>query len=223
LAELIVDVEAAQALVFDGSLGPVRLRIGAPLIKLQAARLGITAASDAIEVHGGNGYIEQWPVARLLRDAQVNTIWEGADNILCLDVRRGIEKESAHEAWLERVRSAASAGSGDDETAALVLQRIDDVEAAIGRWRGLERSAGEAKLYPLSKAMADVYAAALLVESAAWESSVLGTDRKALVARLYARSHLSHGGPLEAIDQPAEELERFKELWDGALVDDRTA
>jgi alkylation response protein AidB-like acyl-CoA dehydrogenase len=66
LAELIVEVESAQALVFDGFLGP-RLRMGAPLIKLRAARLGITAASDAIEIHGGNaGCIEQWPVARLL-------------------------------------------------------------------------------------------------------------------------------------------------------------
>ena len=92
LAELIVEVEAAQALMFDGYLGP-RLRIGAPLIKLRAARLGITAASDAIEIHGGNGYVENWPVARLLRDAQVNTIWEGPDNILCLDVRRGIERD----------------------------------------------------------------------------------------------------------------------------------
>lgn len=219
LAELIVDVEAAQALVFDGSLGPVRLRVGAPLIKLQAARLGITAASDAIEVHGGNGYIEQWPVARLLRDAQVNTIWEGADNILCLDVRRGIEKESADVAFLERVRAAASCG--DDDTAALVLRRIDEVEAAIGRWRALDRPVGEARLFPLCRAMGSVYAAALLVEAAAWESSVLGSDRKALVARLYARSHLSPGGPLAELDHPGEDLERFKELWDGALVDDR--
>lgn len=104
LAELIVEVEAAQALCFDGSVHPARLRIGAPLIKLKAARLGITAASDAIEVHGGNGYIEQWPVARLLRDAQVNTIWEGPDNILCLDVRRGIEREDAHVPFMARLR-----------------------------------------------------------------------------------------------------------------------
>ena len=102
LAEMIVDVEAAQAPVFDGGLernrrrdgsGPATLRLGAPLAKLKAARLGITAASDAIEVHGGNGYIETWPLARILRDAQVNTLWEGPDNILCLDVRRGIERE----------------------------------------------------------------------------------------------------------------------------------
>ncbi len=102
LAELIVETEAAQALVFDGYLGRPRLRIGAALIKLRASRLGVTAASDAIEIHGGNGYIEQWPVARILRDAQVNPIWEGGDNILCLDVRRAIERQDAHEPFLER-------------------------------------------------------------------------------------------------------------------------
>ena len=120
LAELIVEVEAAQALVFDGYLGP-RLRIGAPLIKLRAARLGITAASDAIEIHGGNGYIEQWPVARLLRDAQVNTVWEGPDNILCLDVRRAIERDDAEQPFLDRLREAVGrAPSGDPATSDLV-------------------------------------------------------------------------------------------------------
>ena len=120
LAELIVEVEAAQALVFDGYLGP-RLRIGAPLIKLRAARLGITAASDAIEIHGGNGYIEQWPVARMLRDAQVNTVWEGPDNILCLDVRRAIERDGAEQPFLDRLREAVGrAPSGDPATSDLV-------------------------------------------------------------------------------------------------------
>ena len=136
LAELIVEVEAAQALTFDGYLGP-RLRIGAPLIKLRAARLGITAASDAIEIHGGNGYIEQWPVARLLRDAQVNTIWEGPDNILCLDVRRGIEREDAAAPFLDRLREAAAeAPEGDDATVEVVRQRIDELAGAIDAWRG---------------------------------------------------------------------------------------
>ena len=107
LAEMIVDVEAAQALVFDGTGAAnhrqprrVRQRIAVPVTKLKVCRLGITMASDAIEIHGGNGYIETWPVARLLRDAQVNTIWEGPDNILCLDVRRGIERADAHEPLL---------------------------------------------------------------------------------------------------------------------------
>ncbi|MFX8964978.1 acyl-CoA dehydrogenase family protein, partial [Acinetobacter baumannii] len=73
-----------------------RLRIVPGLAKLKAARLGITMASDAIEMHGGNGYVETWPVARILRDAQINTLWEGPDNVICLDVRRAITRENAH-------------------------------------------------------------------------------------------------------------------------------
>ncbi|HEY1281977.1 MAG TPA: acyl-CoA dehydrogenase family protein [Acidimicrobiales bacterium] len=220
LAELIVEVEAVQALVFDGYLGP-RLRIGAPLIKLRAARLGITAASDAIEIHGGNGYIEQWPVARLLRDAQVNTVWEGPDNILCLDVRRGIEREQAHEPFIDRVRDAArQAPTGDAATAAIVASRIDDLDAAIAAWRRLDPATAEARLYPLAQLMVDVYAAALLLEQAGWEQRELGSDRKQLVARLYVRDHLADRGRLGGIDAPAEELQRFKDLCDGAFVDE---
>jgi alkylation response protein AidB-like acyl-CoA dehydrogenase len=222
LAEMIVEVEAAQALVYDGYLGP-RLRIGAPLIKLRAARLGITAASDAIEVHGGNGYIEQWPVARLLRDAQVNTIWEGPDNILCLDVRRGIEKEQAHVPFLDRLRAAvAGAPADDDHTLALVSTAIERLDEAITAWQRLDRFTAEARLFPLAQFMVDVYAAALLVEQAGWEQSELRTTRKSLVARLYCNAHLTDGGPLRGMDAPtAEDLERFKELSDGALLDDR--
>jgi hypothetical protein len=220
LAELIVEVEATQALVFDGYLGPQRLRIGAPLIKLRAARLGITAASDAIEVHGGNGYIEQWPVARLLRDAQVNTIWEGPDNILCLDVRRAIEREGAHLPLLARLRTACEvAPAGDEDTVAVVRAAVEDVATAIERWRLLDRPVAEARLAPLARVMADVYAAAVLVEAAGWEASETGSDRKALVARLFVRAHLERRHPLDALDAPAEDLERFKQLWDGALVD----
>jgi alkylation response protein AidB-like acyl-CoA dehydrogenase len=220
LAELVVEVEAAQALVFDGYLGP-RLRIGAPLIKLRAARLGITAASDAIEIHGGNGYIEQWPVARLLRDAQVNPIWEGPDNILCLDVRRAIEREDAHRPFLSRLRDAVASAPAGDPTAALVGERIDDVERAIEHWQALDRTTAEARLFPLAQLMVDVYAGALLVEQAAWEQSEVGTDRKQLVARLYAREHLADRGPLRGVDAPPEDLERFKDLVDGAFVDER--
>jgi alkylation response protein AidB-like acyl-CoA dehydrogenase len=220
LAELVVEVEAAQALVFDGYLGP-RLRLGAPLIKLRAARLGITAASDAIEIHGGNGYIEQWPVARILRDAQVNTIWEGPDNILCLDVRRAMERDQAHLPFLARLREAVDqAPSGDPATVELVATRIDDLERAITAWHALDRTTAEARLFPLSQFLVDVYAGALLVEQAGWEQAALGGERKALVARLYARAHLADAGPLRGIDGPPEDLERFKDLCDGAFVDE---
>src|ERR1700734_1216914 len=224
LAEMIVDVEAAQALVFDGvglanhrQPRRVRQRIAVPVTKLKVCRLGITMASDAIEIHGGNGYIETWPVARLLRDAQVNTIWEGPDNILCLDVRRGIEKTQAHETLLARMHDAVSV-SDDDATTALVARRIEDLDAAITAWTKLDGAVAEARLFPLAQFMGDVYGGALLTEQAAWERETRGGDRKALVARLYAQRYLADRGPLRGIDADTDEgLDRFDELVDGAF------
>jgi len=226
LAEMIVDVEAAQALVFDGvgvanhrQPRRVRQRIAVPITKLKVCRLGITMASDAIEIHGGNGYIETWPVARLLRDAQVNTIWEGADNILCLDVRRGIERIQAHQPLLERLHDAVSV-SDDDETTRLVGRRIQDLEAAITAWTKLPAEVAEARLFPLAQFMGDVYAGALLTEQAAWEQAAGRTDRKALVARLHARRYLADRGPLRGIDEEFDEgIERFDALVNGALTE----
>ncbi|OBK42192.1 DNA alkylation response protein [Mycobacterium sp. 1165196.3] len=229
LAELIVDVEAAQALVFDGTGATnhrqprsMRQRIAVPVTKLRVCRLGITAASDAIEIHGGNGYIETWPVARLLRDAQVNTIWEGPDNILCLDVRRGIEQSRAHETLLARLRDAVSVAD-DGETTRLVAGRIEDLDAAITAWTKLDRQTAEARLFPLAQFMGDVYAGALLIEQAAWERATRGGERKALVAGLYAQRYLADRGALRGIDADSDEaLERFDELVDGAFAAEQT-
>ncbi|HZU47710.1 MAG TPA: acyl-CoA dehydrogenase family protein [Mycobacterium sp.] len=227
LAEMIVDVEAAQALVFDCTgfanhrqPKPVRQRIAVPVTKLKVCRLGISMASDAIEIHGGNGYIENWPVARLLRDAQVNTIWEGPDNILCLDVRRGIERTQAHEPLLARLHDAAQV-SDDDDTTRLVRGRIEDLDAAITAWTKLHGRVAEARLFALTQFMGDVYAGALLTEQAAWEQAARHADRKALIARLYAQRYLADRGPLRGIDVEGDEaIERFDELADGALTID---
>jgi alkylation response protein AidB-like acyl-CoA dehydrogenase len=225
LAELIVDVEAAQAMVFDGIGAPnhrqprgIRQRIAVPVTKLKVCRLGITAASDAIEIHGGNGYIETWPVARLLRDAQVNTIWEGPDNILCLDVRRGIEQTQAHETLLARMHDAVSVSDGD-ETTDLVARRIEHLDDAITAWAKLDGAVAEARLFPLAQFMGDVYAGSLLIERSAWERTTFGTEHTALVARLYAQRYLADRGPLRGIDVDSDEaLDRFDELVDGALA-----
>jgi acyl-CoA dehydrogenase len=231
LAEMIVDVEAVQALVFDSGTAANRqrsapaeaLRIGAPVVKLQAARLGITAASDAIEVHGGNGYVETWPVARILRDAQVNTVWEGADNILCLDIRRGIERERADEPLVERIREAIG-NAGEMPVARRAAEHADELEASIAAWKRLnerDREGAEAALFELGQVMGRVYAAALLVEQAAWEQASSGETRKELVADLYVRRHLDppgHARSIEAGGGPA--LARFEELLAGAFRDD---
>jgi len=230
LAEMIVDVEAVQALLFDGygspnrqraSAEPERLRLVSALVKLKAARLGITTASDAIEVHGGNGYVETWPVARILRDAQINTLWEGPDNILCLDVRRAIEKEQADVPFLGRLREAVT-NAGESVATATIARRVEDVATAIETWKKLDGETAEARLFPLAQFMAEVYTAALLAERAEWELREFGDDRKGLVTTLYVQRYLEDAGPLRGIDSERNlALERFDELVAGTLVDER--
>ena len=102
---------------------------------------------------------------------------------------------------------------------ALVAGRIEDLDAAITAWTKLDRDLAEARLFPLAQFMGDVYAGALLIEQAAWERETQGTERKSLVARLYALRYLADRGPLRGIDADSDEaLERFDELVDGALT-----
>jgi hypothetical protein len=231
LAEMIVDVEGVQALLFEGygygnhqrpDRAQTRWRMVPGLAKLKAARLGITMASDAIEIHGGNGYVETWPVARILRDAQINTLWEGPDNILCLDVRRAIERENADEPFFARISEAVE-NSGEAIPAARVVERrANDLQAAVGAWKQLEGDVAEARLFPMAQFMAEVYTAAMLCERADWELREFGDDRKSLVATLYTQRYLGEPDPLRNVaSSDSPELERFSELVAGSLVDDR--
>lgn len=217
LSEMIVEVEAAQALVFDGFLGP-ELRIAASLIKLRTSRLGLNTASDALEMHGGNGYIETWPMARILRDAQVNTVWEGPDNVLCLDVRRAMEREQAHKPFLHRLREAVEQAPPEEvETVAVLAEQIDGLEAIIEKWALLDRSTAEARLFPLAQLMVDVYAGAILLEQAGWEERTLGSRRTSMVARLYAERHFRDVSRPAQITAPPEPADQFNLLLGGAI------
>ena len=75
------------------------LRILTPLIKFRACRDNLRVATGAMEVRGGNGYIEEWIDPRLVRDAQIGLIWEGTSNIIALDaIGRAAAKMGAHKA-----------------------------------------------------------------------------------------------------------------------------
>jgi hypothetical protein len=119
---------------------------------------------------------------------------------------------------LERLRDAVSV-SDDDDTTHLISSRIDDLEAAITAWGKLDGAVAEARLFPLTQFIGDVYAGALLTEQAAWERDTRDSDRKALVAQLYASRRLADQGPLRGIDAENDDaIERFDELLEGALV-----
>jgi alkylation response protein AidB-like acyl-CoA dehydrogenase len=65
-------------------------RLITPITKLWTAKHCVAAISEAMEALGGQGYMEDVGITRLLRDAQVNTIWEGTTNILSLDLLRAL-------------------------------------------------------------------------------------------------------------------------------------
>lgn len=77
------------------------LRILIPIVKAYTGKLAVACVSEAMELIGGNGYIEESPMPRLLRDAQVLPIWEGTTNILVLDALRVARKERGHELLLD--------------------------------------------------------------------------------------------------------------------------
>ncbi|MDP2272683.1 MAG: acyl-CoA dehydrogenase family protein [Archangium sp.] len=89
------------------------LRMLTPLLKYVLGKLAVSLASEGVEALGGNGYIEDWPLARVLRDAQVLPIWEGTTNILVLDTFRALRKESGHEALFSELERGISESPGD--------------------------------------------------------------------------------------------------------------
>lgn len=87
-------------------------RLYIALLKKETAEQSVHFAHEAIEMHGGNGYIEDFVTPRLLRDAQVLTVWEGTANILGLEVLRLIEKFGAGELFLQEMNERIAGMNG---------------------------------------------------------------------------------------------------------------
>ncbi|MGK0558798.1 acyl-CoA dehydrogenase family protein [Bordetella bronchiseptica] len=112
------------------------VRIMTPLIKFRACRDARKVTGDAMEVRGGCGYIEEWPEARLLRDAHLGSIWEGTSNIVALDVYRAINREDALTAYEGALRNLLGQASGTHGAA--LAQRLDLVCAYAARQAGAQ-------------------------------------------------------------------------------------
>jgi alkylation response protein AidB-like acyl-CoA dehydrogenase len=105
------------------------LRMLTPLLKYQLGKWAVDVASEGTEVLAGNGYIEDWPMARVLRDAHVLPIWEGTTNILVLDAFRALRKEGGHEVLFAEVERFASEAPSDVQSRVGAL--LDEAKAAL--------------------------------------------------------------------------------------------
>jgi acyl-CoA dehydrogenase len=226
LVDMLVDLEAGMALTFACAAanrtanvspeeGAAFRRITVPMAKIRACRHALGAASAAVEMFGGNGYMEDWPVARQLRDAQCHTIWEGTENICSLDVRRAMKADGAHHAVIARIaRSIDAAGRHKllDSTASGVAQGLGDLEAAR---KYLERAEEDETLLHakrFAELMADTLSGALLLEEANWSLDRDGDARKVMVARRFVRRRLE-SRPMRGIgDGDRSVLDHFEPL-----------
>jgi putative acyl-CoA dehydrogenase len=165
LADLALECEAAIALAlrlaraFDAQQDEAESalrRVLTPIAKYWICKRAPAVGVEAMEVLGGNGYIEEGPIARRFRELPLNGIWEGSGNIMCLDVLRALSREprtlDALAALLQR------SGGRDARYDQFVARLLEDLRGAAG---------GEATARVLTERIALAVQASVLLEGGA--------------------------------------------------------
>jgi putative acyl-CoA dehydrogenase len=146
LADLCLESEAATALAmrlaraydradeseFEGSFR----RLVTPIAKYWVCKRAPAHVAEALECLGGNGYVEEFILARLYRESPLNSIWEGSGNVICLDVLRAMGKEPRGvEALLHEVAEGAGGDRRLDAYLAGLKDEVRDVSDFESRAR----------------------------------------------------------------------------------------
>ncbi len=164
LADMALEVEGHVALALrvarafdrqDDETERLLRRIVTPVAKFWICKRCPPLTAEAMEVLGGNGYVEESIMPRLYRQAPLNSIWEGAGNVMCLDVLRAMRKEPrALDALLAEIDAGA-------RRSAALARHADRIRAELADADGAESSARR-----LVEAIALALQAALLVQHA---------------------------------------------------------
>jgi putative acyl-CoA dehydrogenase len=114
-------------------------RLVTPAAKLWVCKMAPQFVYEAMECLGGNGYVEEFPLARFFREAPVNAIWEGSGNIMALDLLRGAAREQE---GLARLIASMERSIGDLPGAGTALARLKQ-GLADSRREAIARRTGE--------------------------------------------------------------------------------
>lgn len=158
LADMALESEAATAATLriarafdsDDPGEAAFRRLALAVMKYWVCKRGAPLAAEALECLGGNGYVEEAPMAQFYRDIQIGTVWEGSGNVIALDVLRALGREpegapaflkqcelaagaNGHfDAHLERVRGSLRALGEDPATAQWSARRVvEDMALAL--------------------------------------------------------------------------------------------
>jgi putative acyl-CoA dehydrogenase len=146
LADLTIEWVAAAVLAarvagsYDNEAAAPFARLAVALAKYWLNKRLHAHAGEALECHGGAGYVEESPLPRLYRQAPVNGIWEGSGNVICLDMLRSLEREPA---CLDMLLVELAAARGGDKRFDAAMDRLkDDLRDGADRQAQARRLAG---------------------------------------------------------------------------------
>jgi acyl-CoA dehydrogenase len=202
LARLEVEASAASVLAFDAAFGfdsvwkerPARsptarlLRLATHAAKFVTAEQAVRGTVAAMELFGGPGYLEEFPVAKMLRDAVVLPIWEGGANRQALDAAEISARSRPEAVWIEAARQKLD-GKPSDRVRAFLERRI----AAADRPADHEPGARSRLL-----ALAELRQMTLLLSSAEVRRKSEGPDRTRARALPELMACLRDGAPGES-------------------------
>ncbi len=193
------------------------LRIATPVLKFRATRDGRRVTGDAMEMRGGIGYVEEWVNPRLVRDAHLGSIWEGAGNVVALDViGRAVARHSCHEAFIAAVAAklddAGDLPTGHHSALNDALQGAGKLAAEIGADPTAEIENRQA-----TTVLFHAVTAALL----AWEGSQIharrGDARRVLWSKLVLDHKLRPRDPFARSDTANEQRIAAALIGDAAM------
>jgi putative acyl-CoA dehydrogenase len=211
LADLALESEAATVLFMrlarafeesaDAASSPAERawrRIVTPAAKYWVCKRALEFTGEAMEVWGGNGYVETGPMARFYREAPVNSIWEGSGNVMCLDVLRAMEREpqaaqALFAAWQEAARAHPALGAALARLATTLNGPAHEREASARRIAQQIVLIAQATLLAQHAPadVADAFIATRLADGCGESGRVYGTlpatfDHAAIVERAFA-------------------------------------
>jgi putative acyl-CoA dehydrogenase len=197
LADLAIEAEAATALAMrlaraydDPSQDEFR-RLATAVSKYFVCKRAPNHAYEALETHGGNGYIEDSGMPRIYREAPLSSIWEGSGNVMALDVLRALLRTpAALEAFFAELSESAGADARLDAFVSSVRDQFTDGETLEVRARRVVESLalaleGSLLVRYAPAAVADAFCASRLGGDHGLEYGTLpaGTDFSAIVER----------------------------------------
>jgi putative acyl-CoA dehydrogenase len=132
LADMALETEAATALSMrlarafdaqDDEAESLLRRILTPVAKYWICKRCPTLVAEAMEVHGGNGYVDEGPMPRLFRQSPLNSIWEGSGNVMCLDTLRAMAR---HPRSVEVLGAELAPALGKNRAFDAYVEKLDD-------------------------------------------------------------------------------------------------